>query len=198
MRASWERERHHPTGGARGGRQGRADGPPWFPVRDGGLGLGLLATANAVESVAAADMGTAFALKVHANFTASIATAGSDHHRSRYLADLLAGRLIGAFLLTEPGVGSDATAISTSARRKGGGWVIDGEKAWVTNGANAGLFKVFAQTDPAQGWARHCGLSGRGRSRTASRVCRPIICWAATRPEPAASGSRGSRWMKTP
>jgi len=52
----------------------------------------------------------------------------------------------------EPEVGSDATRIATSARRDGTGWVLEGEKAWITNGVAAGLMQVFAQTDAALGW----------------------------------------------
>ena len=122
------------------------------PVSDGGLGLRLGGTAAVAQVLAAADMGLAFSLKVHSNFTASMARIGSPAQRGRYLADMLAGRRIGAFLLTEPDVGSDATKITTGARRDGSGWVLSGEKAWTTNGVAAGLMQVFAQTDPALGW----------------------------------------------
>ncbi|MDA1072637.1 MAG: acyl-CoA dehydrogenase family protein [Proteobacteria bacterium] len=122
------------------------------PPTEGGRGLGLTGTAAVAEVLAAADMGIAFSLKVHANFTASIARIGSPLQRERYLADMLAGRRIGAFLLTEPDVGSDATKIRTQARRTASGWVLSGEKAWTTNGVAAGLMQVFAQTDPSLGW----------------------------------------------
>lgn len=122
------------------------------PTGDGGRGLGLTETAAVVQALAAADMGLAFSLKVHANFSASMARVGSPAQRDRYLSDMLGGRRIGAFLLTEPEVGSDATSITTSARRATSGWVLSGEKAWITNGVAAGLLQVFAQTDPALGW----------------------------------------------
>ena len=122
------------------------------PRAEGGRGLGLAGTAAVAEVLAAADMGIAFSLKVHANFTASIARIGSPLQRERYLADMLAGRRIGAFLLTEPDVGSDATKIRTQASRTASGWVLSGEKAWTTNGVAAGLMQVFAQTDPSLGW----------------------------------------------
>ena len=148
--ADWEQGRHYPVEAMLGAGACGLTGL-MVPMDQGGLGLGLAETCDVVSSIASHDMGMAFALKVHANFTASLATAGNPCHR-RYLEDLLAGRLIGAFLLTEPGVGSDATAIATTARRDGESWVIDGEKAWITNGTAAGLMKVFAQTDPSQGW----------------------------------------------
>lgn len=122
------------------------------PVEAGGRGLGLLGTAQVAEALAGADMGFAFSLKVHANFTASMVRTGSPAQRECYLADMLAGRRIGAFLLTEPEVGSDATRIETRARRTDAGWVLSGRKAWITNGVAAGLMQVFAQTDPDLGW----------------------------------------------
>ncbi len=149
--AGWEHERSYPVEAMAAAGESGLTGL-MVPVEQGGLGLGLLPTCGVVEAIAAEDMGFAFALKVHANFTGSIATAGTDAQREQYLDDLLAGRLIGAFLLTEPGVGSDATAVATSARRDGSDWIIDGEKAWITNGVAAGLLKVFAQTDPSRGW----------------------------------------------
>jgi alkylation response protein AidB-like acyl-CoA dehydrogenase len=65
---------------------------------------------------------------------------------------LLDGSSIAAFCLTEPDAGSDAAAITTRATPAKGGWRLDGEKSWVTNGAGADVFMVYAQTDPDQGW----------------------------------------------
>ena len=149
--AAWELERRYPAEllpfAGEAGLLGLM-----APVDDGGRGLGLTGTAEVAQVLAAADMGLAFSLKVHANFTASLARIGSPEQRERYLADLLAGRRIGAFLLTEPEVGSDATSITASARRADSGWILSGEKSWITNGVAAGLMQVFAQTDPALGW----------------------------------------------
>jgi alkylation response protein AidB-like acyl-CoA dehydrogenase len=69
---------------------------------------------------------------------------------------MLDGSAIAAFCLTEPDAGSDAAAISCAATRTAGGWRLDGEKAWVTNGAAADVFMVYAQTDPKQG---HRGIA---------------------------------------
>ncbi len=147
----WERDRRHPAEAfAAAGEAGLAG--LMVPRDLGGLGLGLAGAAEALGAVAAEDMGVAFALEVHVNVTAGLAAAGAEDHKARYLEDLLAGRLVGAFLLTEPGVGSDAAAIRTRARRDGGDWIVDGAKAWVTNGVGAGLLNVFAQTDPDLGW----------------------------------------------
>ena len=145
------RERTYPLDAVReAGKAGLAG--MMTPEASGGFGLGLGGTCDATATMAAADFGLAFALKVHAGVTAPLATSGRSDLVGRYLDDLLGARLIGAFLLTEPGAGSDAAAITTSARRDGDEWVIDGEKAWVTNGVAAGLLKVFVQTDASQGW----------------------------------------------
>ena len=147
----WERERTYPLDAMREAGKAGLTGM-MTPEASGGLGLGHGESCDAAATMAAADFGLAFALKVHASVAASVAASGRSDLVERYLDDLLGARLIGAFLLTEPGAGSDAAAIATSARRDGDEWVIDGEKAWVTNGVAAGLLKVFVQTDASQGW----------------------------------------------
>ena len=109
-----------------------------------------------LEEVAAVDLGAAFSLVVHNNLVSAVARRASPVLRERYLGDLIGGRLLGAFLLTEPGVGSDAAAITTRATERDGGWVLDGEKAWVTNATGADLLNVYATTDPALG---HRGIA---------------------------------------
>lgn len=121
------------------------------PEADGGRAVGPVALARALEEIAAVDLGAAFSLVVHNNLVAALANRGTAVLRDRYLPDLTAGRLLGAFLLTEPGVGSDAAAITTEATRTDSGWVLNGEKAWVTNGAGADLLSVYATTDPSLG-----------------------------------------------
>ncbi|MGI9612508.1 MAG: acyl-CoA dehydrogenase family protein [Acidimicrobiales bacterium] len=118
------------------------------PVEQGGEGLGPVAMARIVEEAASVDLAATFPLVVHNNLAAAIATQGSDELRARYLDDLVAGRKLGAFLLTEPGVGSDAGAITTVATKTADGWVLNGAKAWVTNAAAANVLSVYATTDP--------------------------------------------------
>ncbi len=122
------------------------------PQELGGQALGFTAFARVFEELAAACLPFAFMLVVHNNLAGNIARNGQAVHRERFLPPLVRGERVGAFCLTEPGAGSDAAAIATTARPEGQGWVLDGEKAWVTNGAVAGLFSIYAQTDPAQGW----------------------------------------------
>jgi len=73
---------------------------------------------------------------------------GTDEQKQRYLPKLTAGEIIGAFALTEPEAGSDAGSLRTSARRDGDGYVLNGTKRYITNAPEAGLFTVFARTDP--------------------------------------------------
>jgi alkylation response protein AidB-like acyl-CoA dehydrogenase len=122
------------------------------PRRLGGLELGARGTAEVMEVLAGSCFATAFSLVVHNNLAATLARHGSEALIERFLPDLLAGRRIGAFLLTEPQGGSDAAAITSSARPEAAGYRLDGEKAWVSNGAFADLLSVYVQTDPAAGW----------------------------------------------
>ena len=117
-----------------------------------GHGLGVPAMALVVEALATACMASAFALTVHNNLARGIARYGSTAQQQRWLPDLSAAKQIGAFLLTEPQGGSDAAAIATTARRDGSSWRLDGDKAWVSNAATAGLLSVYAQTDASAGW----------------------------------------------
>src|SRR5690606_36763861 len=104
--AQWELERRFPQDTlAEAGKAGLLG--LMVSEDDGGRGLGLAGSAAVGEALAAADMGFAFSLKVHANFTASLARTATPGQRERYLPDMLAGRRLGAFLLTEPDVGSD-------------------------------------------------------------------------------------------
>ncbi|HXZ52895.1 MAG TPA: acyl-CoA dehydrogenase family protein [Burkholderiales bacterium] len=80
-----------------------------------------------------------------------IALAGSAAQRERYLTRVGAGRAIAAFALSEPDAGSDVAALSTTARRDGAHWVLDGAKAWISNGGLADFYVVFARTDAAAG-----------------------------------------------
>ncbi|RME58389.1 MAG: acyl-CoA dehydrogenase [Caldilineae bacterium] len=81
---------------------------------------------------------------------------GTEAQKERYLPDLAAGRIFGAYGLTEPEAGSDAGSIQTQAVRDGKEWVITGQKIFITNGSLADLFIIFAQADPAQG---HRGIT---------------------------------------
>jgi alkylation response protein AidB-like acyl-CoA dehydrogenase len=123
------------------------------PRELGGEALDATATARVVEELASADHGAAFVLVVHNNAVGIVAAHGSEDQVSRYVPDLIAGRKVGAFLLTEPAGGSDAAALTTTATPQGdGGWVLDGEKSWITSASCADVLNTYAQTDSALGW----------------------------------------------
>ena len=153
--AGWELDRRMPVDALQAAAHAGLLGL-LVPPALGGLGLGAVGTARVLETLSYGCMAFAFSLVVHNNLAGAIARSGSPDQQRRYLPAMLAGDRIGAFLLTEPGVGSDATKIATTARRTGGGWVIDGAKAWVSNAAAAGVLAVYAQTDPAAG---HRGIA---------------------------------------
>lgn len=117
----------------------------------GGRGIGTTALLKVMEELSYVDMAAAFALVVHNNHVRFIDKAGTPEMIERYLPKMLAGEMIGAFLLTEPGGGSDAAGITTSALPDGRGYVLNGEKAWITNTPHADLLNVFAQTNPDAG-----------------------------------------------
>ncbi len=121
------------------------------PTDLGGKGAGEVALARAMEELASADLGAAFSLVVHNNMARGLATSGNQHLIDTVLPRLVSGESVGAFLLTEPGFGSDAASIVCRAERDGDDWVINGEKAWVTNASDAGFLNVYAQSDPSSG-----------------------------------------------
>ncbi len=81
---------------------------------------------------------------------------GSEEQKARWLPELLGGRLLGAFALTEPDSGSDPAAGKTTATQVEGGWTLDGSKLWISNGSIADVVLVFAQTQPG---SRHKGMT---------------------------------------
>ena len=77
---------------------------------------------------------------------------GSDELRQRFLPSLASGAVLGSFAVTEPGAGSDAAGMRTTAIRDGDDWILSGEKAWITNAGVAGIYLVLARTDPKAGF----------------------------------------------
>jgi alkylation response protein AidB-like acyl-CoA dehydrogenase len=105
-----------------------------------------------LEEVARVDAAMAVALSVTNSLAAfPLFKCGSEAQRKKYLARLAKGEILGAFCLTEPQAGSDSAALATAATRRGAMYLLNGTKSWVTNGGEAGLYLVFAKTDPAAG-----------------------------------------------
>ena len=147
---SWERDRRF-AAEAFEGAAGEDLCGLLVPSADGGSGMTQIGLARVLEEIAAADFAVAFALVCHNNLAGAVSRRAPEDLRARTLPALTSGERIGAFLLTEPGVGSDAAKITTSARRDGDEWVLDGHKAWVSNGTSAELLSVYAQADPDAG-----------------------------------------------
>jgi alkylation response protein AidB-like acyl-CoA dehydrogenase len=122
-----------------------------YPEEFGGAGMGTFPWVLACEELAVADMGMAVSLSVHVLAQLCIYSAGSDEQKARFLPQMTAGRQLGAFALTEPQAGSDASAIALRAERDGDDYLLTGSKVWITNGADADVVVVFATLDRALG-----------------------------------------------
>jgi butyryl-CoA dehydrogenase len=149
--ARWDKEGTFPREALRGlaalGCYGVAVPEQW-----GGAGLGYTALAVIVEEIAAGDGATSTIVSVNNCPVCSILAAwGNDDQKARWLAPLARGEMLGAFCLTEPHVGSEASGLRTTARRDGDAWVIDGVKQFVTSGRNGDVAIVMAVTDRAAG-----------------------------------------------
>ena len=118
----------------------------------GGAGIGKVSYAVVVEELARVCPSTAVTVSVTNSVCCwPIAEFGSEEQKLRFLPDLAGGGCLGGFGLTEPGSGSDAASLRTTARRDGSDWLLSGEKAWITNAGVAGYYLVMAKTDPDQG-----------------------------------------------
>ena len=135
----------------RAGELGLAGLP--YPEEYGGAGLGAFASAQALEEIAAADMGMAVSLSVHYLSQLCIFANGTDQQKARFLPPMTAGRDLGAFALTEPQAGSDAASLSLAARRDGDDYLLSGTKIWITNAGEAARYIVFATVDRSRGKA---------------------------------------------
>ncbi len=123
-----------------------------IPPEFGGPGIDTVSTALAIEALAWGDGGIALSVAAHNSLCAGhIVRAGTDQQKRTYLPRLASGEILGAWCLTEPGSGSDAGALATRAARRGDRWVLNGTKAFVTQGSLAGVYVVMAQTDSSEG-----------------------------------------------
>ena len=122
------------------------------PEEYGGAQAGAVAYALAMMELAQGCASTAVTMAVTNMVAETIVKFGTPAQRQRYVPELTSGRFAaGAFGLSEPSGGSDAAALRTSARRDGGGWVLNGEKQWITSGDRAGVIIVWARTQPGKG-----------------------------------------------
>jgi alkylation response protein AidB-like acyl-CoA dehydrogenase len=123
-----------------------------FPERFGGGGADTLAQALVVEGLSRYDASVGLTCAAHMSLSSGhIAHFASDEHRERYLPDMIAGRKLGAWCLTEPGSGSDAAAMKTRAVRDGDHYRISGSKMFITNGSVGDVYVVMAVTGGGAG-----------------------------------------------
>jgi butyryl-CoA dehydrogenase len=128
------------------------------PEAYGGSGADTIAYALALEEVAKACASHAVIMSVNNSlYCDPILKYGTEEQRKKFLTPFASGRELGCFALTEPQAGSDATNQTTLAARNGDRYVLNGRKVFVTNGREASVALVFAQTDPAKA---HHGISG--------------------------------------
>jgi butyryl-CoA dehydrogenase len=122
------------------------------PEEWGGAGTDTISYVLMLEEVGRVCASTAVALSVTNSVVGvPIWKFGSEAQKKKYLTPLSRGEMLGAFCLTEPQAGSDAAGIQTRAVRDGDSYVLNGTKAWVTNGGVSGVYLVFAKTDPDAG-----------------------------------------------
>jgi alkylation response protein AidB-like acyl-CoA dehydrogenase len=123
----------------------------YIPEAYGGTGLGALAFCCAVEEIAWACASTAVIYLVQYAAGYPIVSHGTDAQKRRYLPRLAGGEITAALSISEPGAGSDAASMTTTAVRKGDRYVLNGSKMWVTNGSQAGVITLFATVDRTRG-----------------------------------------------
>lgn len=118
-----------------------------YPERWGGSEVPYEVYLQVLQELGRTWSSVAVGVSVHVLSCFGLAAFGTDEQRDRWLPDMLSGRLLGAYCLSEAHAGSDPGAMRTRAVRDGDGWVIDGTKAWVTHGGEADFYQVMAKTD---------------------------------------------------
>lgn len=122
-----------------------------IPEEYGGMGLSASGYSRTLQQVARHDASVGVTIGAHSSIgIKGLLLFGTDEQKSRFLPKLATGEMIAAFCLTEPGAGSDAASIKTTATRDGDDWILNGSKVWITNGGIADFFTVFAKTGDAE------------------------------------------------
>ena len=149
--ARWDKEHHFPTDVHQGLAALGAYGI-CVPEDLGGAGLDYLSLAVVLEEIAAGDGGTSTAISVtNCPVNAILMRYGNEAQKKQWLTPLAQGHMLGAFCLTEPHVGSDASALRTTATKEGDAYVINGVKQFITSGKNGHVAIVIAVTDKGAG-----------------------------------------------
>ncbi len=123
----------------------------------GGGGMDTLSYVLAMEEISKVDASVSVCMSVNNSLVCwGLETFGTEEQKEKYLKPLATGEKIGAFCLSEPEAGSDATSQRTTAEDKGDHYLLNGTKNWITNGSSASVYLVIAQTDPEKG---HKGIN---------------------------------------
>ncbi|KKB33427.1 acyl-CoA dehydrogenase family protein [Bacillus thermotolerans] len=123
-----------------------------IPEEYGGIGLNTVGKAMVLGELGRSSNGFATVISAHTGIgSVGLVRLGSERLKEKYLPDMAAGNKIGAFALSEPSAGSDATNLSTTAVKRGDKWVLNGTKHFITNAPIADVFTVFALTDREKG-----------------------------------------------
>ena len=123
----------------------------------GGSGMDTLSYAIAMEEISKVDASTSVCMSVNNSLVCyGLQAFGSEEQKEKFLKPLASGEKIGAFCLSEPEAGSDATSQKTTAVDMGDYYLLNGTKNWITNGSSASTYLVIAQTDPEKG---HKGIN---------------------------------------
>jgi len=117
------------------------------PEKYGGFDADQVTYSIVNEELARGHLAVATALSVHGLATSCIRQFGTDEHQDEWLSEMVDGRPVGAFALSEPHAGSNPAEMTTEARKEGDEYVINGKKQWITNGKRAGVVILFAKTD---------------------------------------------------
>ncbi|MET3880123.1 acyl-CoA dehydrogenase [Chitinophaga sp. OAE865] len=118
----------------------------------GGAGLDAISYVLAMEEISKIDASASVVMSVNNSLVCwGLETFGTEEQKQKYLVPLASGQIIGAFMLSEPEAGSDATSQRTIAEDKGDHYLLNGTKNWITNGNSASVYLVMAQTHPEKG-----------------------------------------------
>lgn len=118
----------------------------------GGAGFDTVSFCIALEEIARWDASIALSVASHTSLASGhISLAGTDQQKKKYLTSLASGKKLGGWCLTEPGTGSDASNLKTTAKKEKDVWIIDGTKTFITQGSVGKIYVVLAKTEPAKG-----------------------------------------------
>ena len=122
------------------------------PEEYGGAGMGYLAHMIAMEEISRASASVGLSYGAHSNLCVNqIKRNGTDAQKKKYLPKLISGEHVGALAMSEPGAGSDVISMKLKAQDKGGYYLLNGSKFWITNGPDADTLVVYAKTEPELG-----------------------------------------------